>query len=187
MRKTITNFLVPAVSLLCLLVLGACPPEAGGDPEVPGEDIGQVIIKNIPTKVNEGGKDSFKIYVQFSTSTSQNDPHTAISSGKIADLKQSNGDVVLNLFKEEAMTTPWEGRGLYYIAITISPQTVSSSADIQVKVADTKKIAFSSEANTLDWNSSINLNTMGSLGTPRIQAIYDLIIKKDTEITITTP
>ena len=189
MRKTITNSLILAVSLLCLLVLGACPPETGS-PEISGEDTGQVIIKNIPAKikVGEAEVDSFKIYIQFSTSTSENDPHTAISSGKIAECKQPNGDVILDLYKEEEMTTPWEGHGSYYIAITISPQKAPSPDYIQVKVPSISKIPFSSEANIIDWNSSSSkdLNDLGTLGKPRIQAIYDLIIKKDADID-TTP
>jgi hypothetical protein len=183
MRKTITNSLILAVSLLCLLVLGACPPEAG-NPEISGEDTGQVIITNIPSQVN--GQDSFKIYIQFSTSTSEDDPHTAISSGKIAECKQPNGDVILNLYEEKEMTTPWEGSGSYYIAITISPQKAPSWNAIQVEVPSFSKNSFSAEANTFDWTSFKDLSTLSSFGEPRIQAIYDLIIKEDPDID-TTP
>jgi hypothetical protein len=114
---------------------------------------------------------------------SQNDPHTAISSGKIADHKNPDGSVTLSLFKDEEMTIPWKGSESCYIAITISPKNAASADAIEVRVPAIMKTSFSSEKNTFDWNSSTNLSSLGSLGKPRIQAIYDLIIKKDPEIT----
>jgi hypothetical protein len=185
MRKTIINSLALAVSLLCLLVLGACPPEADPDTgtKVSGEETGEIILKNIPENIKAGGPKSFKIYVQLSESMNETDPHAAISSGKIADLKQSNDDVVLPLYTEKGRTTPWKGKGLYYIAVTISPENAPSWEDIQVKVPGTSRKAFSSESNTIDWNSSTNLNDLGNIGKSRIQKIYDLIIKDDPDIT----
>jgi hypothetical protein len=187
-RKTTINSLVLAVSLLCLLVLGACPPPVDPDTgtKVSGEETGEIIIKNIPPKMKEEGPDSFKIYVQLSENMDEDKPHAAISSGKIADCKQPNGDVVLKLYTKKEMTTPWKGKGSYYIAVTISPEIAPSWEDIRVKVPSILKKVFSSEANTIDWDSSTDLNTLGNLGKPRIKAIYDLIIKEDTDIT-TTP
>jgi hypothetical protein len=183
MRKTIINSLVLVISLLCLLVLGACPPEADPDPDtgtkVSGGETGEIIIKNVPPKMKEEGPDSFKIYVQLSESMKETDPHAAISSGKIADCKNSSGDVVLKLYTEQEMTTPWKGKGSYYIAVTISPQNAPSWKDIQVKVPSILKNAFSSESNTFNWTSSTDLSFMED----RIKAIYNLIIEKDTDIT----
>jgi hypothetical protein len=179
MRKTTIKALAPAFALLCLLALSACPPDA--DTEIPGEKTGRIIIKNIPAKVKAGGPDSFKIYVQLSESMNETDPPAAIGSGKIAD-KQPNGDVVLDLYREVELEHPTEVKGSYYIAITICPQNAPSSADIQVRVPSTSTKDFSSELNILDWDTSIDLNSLSGLGEPRIKAIYDLIIKKDAEI-----
>jgi hypothetical protein len=184
MRKTTTKFLIPAVSFLCLLALGACAP--GADEKSPGEKTREVIITNIPTEMKAGGPVPYKIYVQLSESMSKDDPHTAITSGKIEECRNQDGNVTLRLFEDEAMTIPWEGgSGSYYIAVTISPQSVSSWQDIQVKVPGINRRPFSSETNVIDWASSINLNSLGSLGKPRIEAIYDLIIQKDPDITKT--
>jgi hypothetical protein len=180
MRKLTTNPLIPAVSLLCLLVLAACPPD-GGDTKSSGNDTDKVIIKGIPDKV--GGQDSYKIYIQFSEYTDDDKPHTAISSGKIEEHKNPDGSVTLSLFEDEEMTTPWTGSGSFYIAITISPKNAPSADAIEVRVPATSKKSFSSEANTIDWQSSKSLKDLGSFGEPRIQAIYDLIIKKDPDIT----
>jgi hypothetical protein len=176
MCKTVIKVLVPA---LCLLVLSACPPEA--DTEIPGGKTGQIIIKNIPANVGEGGPASFKIYVQLSESMNETDPPAAIGSGKIAD-NRLNGDVVLDLYQEVELEHPTEVKGSYYIAITICPENASSWEAIQVKVPAASKKDFSSELNILDWNTSTDLRTLGTLGEPRIKAIYDLIIKKDAEI-----
>jgi hypothetical protein len=178
MCKTVIKVLVPA---LCLLALSACPP--GADTEIPGGETGQIIIKNIPANVGEEGPASFKIYVQLSESMDETDPPAAISSGKIEELKQPNGDVVLNLYQEDAMTNQKQVKGSYYIAITICPESVSSWEAIQVRVPAASKKDFSSELNTVDWNSSIDLRTLGTLGESRIKAIYDRIIKKDGDIT----
>jgi hypothetical protein len=181
MRKTIINSLVLAVSLLCLLVLGACPPDADTDTgtKVSGEETGEIIIKNIPKKMKEGGPDSFKIYVQLSESTKETDPHTAISSGKIA-----GDNVVLKLYTEQGMTTPWKGKGSYYIAITISPKTALSKEDILARVPPANLSLspepFSSESNTFDWKELKKIPLSS-----RIEAIYELIIKDDPDITST--
>jgi hypothetical protein len=216
MRKTITTFLTLAVSLLCLLILIACPPGAssdtpgssapvdgatgagasggngasggGGAPdtETPGADtpgkIGHVIITNVPSTVKENGPEAFKIYVQLSTSMDDKDPHTAISSGKITDHKNPDGSITLPLYEDHKMTTPWKDSGKYYIAVTISPQNAPVAKAIQVKVPSLLKSPFSSETNTINWEKSRDLDRLGILGEPRIQAIYDRIIKEDNDI-----
>jgi hypothetical protein len=148
-----------------------------------------VIITNVPSKVRENGPDSFKIYVQLSTSTEDNDPHTAISNGKIAEHKNQDGSVTLPLYKDQAMTTPWEGSGSYFIAVTISPESASSEQAIWVKVPvlSVKPSPFSSESNTIDWNTSYDLDKLGDFAKPRIKAIYERVIKVDTDINPPTP
>jgi hypothetical protein len=185
MRKTITNFFALGVSLLCLFILGACAPDAGsGGTESSGNSTGQVIITNVPSKV-KNGHDSFKIYVQLSTSTDDKDPHTAISNGKIAEHKNPDGSVTLPLYKDQAMTIPWEGSGSYFIAVTISPERAPSDQSIWVKVPvlSVKPSPFSSESNTIDWNASYDLDKLGDFARPRIQAIYERVIKVDPDIT----
>jgi hypothetical protein len=184
MRKTITTSLALVCSLLCILILGACPPGAGTDTS--DKKIGQVIITNIPLKVREDGPESFKIYVQLSTSMSDSDPHTAISSGKIEKHKNQDGSVTLSLYEDQEMTTPWEGSGSFYIAVTISPKNAPSAEAIRVKVPSSKKNPFSSEANTIDWNTSIDLEDLVFFAAPRIQAIYNRIIKVDPDINTNT-
>jgi hypothetical protein len=178
MRKTIINFLALAVSLLCLFILVACPPEAGsGGDNTPDEEIGQVTITNIPPTVGANRAESFKIYIQLSASTNENDPHAAVSSKKI-DGKPS---VTLKLYKEQNLQEPWTGSGKYYVAVTISPQTASNKDAIEAKILGIMPVS-TSKIKSIDWGSLQKIPLSG-----KVDAIYNLIIKEDSEITTTTP
>jgi hypothetical protein len=177
MYKTIKKPLALVISLLCLLALGACSPDA--DPEESDEVIDQVIITNIPDKVKD--QDSFKIYVQLSTSINENDPHAAVSSGKIAGFKNPDGSVTLKLYKDDEYgnkaDNEWSGSGKFYVAVTISPQNAPTKEAIDARVRGLSKIS-TSKIKTIDWNDCTKIPISS-----KVDAIYDLIIKKDPEIT----
>jgi hypothetical protein len=177
MYKTIKKPLVLAISLLCLLALGACAPDAG--PDESDEVIDQVIITNIPDKVN--GQDSFKIYVQLSASMNENDPHAAVGSGKIADYKNPDGSVTLKLYKDDEYgkkaDNEWSGSGKFYVAVTISPQNAPTKEAIDARVRGLSKIS-TSKIKTIDWNACTKIPIPA-----KVDAIYDLIIVKDGDIT----
>jgi hypothetical protein len=173
MRKTITNFLALAVSLLCLFILGACAPEVGsGGTESSGNSINQVIITNVPSKL-KNGTDSFKIYIQLSTSMNENDPHAAVSSGRI----DGNSSVTLKLFKEQDMKEPCTVSEKYYVAVTISPQNAPTVDAIEAKVFGYSMVP-TSKIKSIDWNSLQPIPLQN-----KVKAIYDLVITKDKDIT----
>jgi hypothetical protein len=173
MRKPITNFLALVVSLLCLFILGACPPDAGsgGDDAQDGE-IGQVTITNIPQTVGTNGPASFKIYIQLSTSTKEKDPHAAVSSGRI----NGNSSVTLNLYKEQNMQELCTVSEKYYVAVTISPENAPSVNAIEARILGISPVS-TSKIKSIDWGSLTPIPIPD-----KVKAIYELVIKVDDEI-----
>jgi hypothetical protein len=171
MRKTIINSLVLAVSLLCLLVLGACPPEAD---TTPAESTTQVEITNIPSKVNE--KDTYKVYVLFSEGMSATAGHVArgeatLTAGQttvtITDLKDTSGN-------------NWTDSNFKSVCVLITAQTVSSEDDTDAHGS----LVSPSKTLSLDWDSLMKLKGNGAMiPSEDYTLLYNGIIGNDSAIT----
>jgi hypothetical protein len=190
MRNTITKILALAVSLLCLLALAACPPDAS-----PTGDTGTVEITNIPLKVRPGEEDSYKIFIQLSEGNDSDVDPIALGSAKI----DGKDNVTLTLHLYDSVTkkesnTPWNDSGTYNVAVTISPQSAPSWEQIVVNAGQ----GLFSGKTVLQWDKLLFID-MGKKGIfsfwgvtidgpDRVSKIYDGIIKEDPDInTSTTP
>jgi hypothetical protein len=169
MRKTTTTPLGLGIALLCLLILGACPQST----DTPDKEIDQVTITNIPSKVKGNGPDSYKIYVQLSASMDETAPHAAVSSEKI----EGQSNVTLKLYKNKDMAVPCTVSGKYYVAVTICPQNAPNVDSIEAQVLGYSMVS-TSKIESIDWGSLEDIPIKS-----KIEAIYDLIIKEDTDIT----
>jgi hypothetical protein len=130
MRKTITKSLVLAVSILCLLVLGACPPDAGGGTESSGEETKQVTITNIPATVGNGNKKPFKVYIQFSTGMDASAGYVAKGEAKLSS-EEATEVTITNL--KNASGNTWADSGKFNVCVLIAPESVDSIDDIDAK------------------------------------------------------
>jgi hypothetical protein len=169
MRKTITNSLALAVSLLCLLALGACPPEAS-----PTENTETVVITNIPKQVVEG-KDTYKVYVQLSEGMNAAAGYVAKAEALISEAVLS-GDtytVTITTLKDSG-GNPWKGSNNKSANVIIRPKIVASIADIEAK----GNLIPSSKTLTLDWNKLMPIK--GFISDADYTKLYDDIVVADS-------
>jgi hypothetical protein len=168
-RKTITNSLVLAVSLLCLLILGACPPEAS-----PAEDTEEVKVTGIPPTVN--GKPTYKVYVQLSETTSPTADAGYVAKGEaLISGAQKIGDtytVTITQLKGQD-GKPWKGSTYRSANVVIRPKKVESKNDIEAK----GNLASSSKTVTLVWDNLASLT--GILNDADFDLLYNGIIVAD--------
>jgi hypothetical protein len=164
MRKTALAAFIPVISILCLLVLGACPPAA----EI--EDVTQIIkVKNIPAAV--AGQQPYKIFVQLANTMKASDGYVA--KGELLLSKNPPASAVLADFKDEE-GNDWQGSPYRYVNIVISPRIVNSIDDI-----DTRAGAVSSAKTlTLNWANVLFLSLKQAVGLGLVsQADYNLLYK----------
>jgi hypothetical protein len=149
MRKTITNFLALAVSLLCLFVLGACPPEAdsGGDDSSLSKNTEAVEVKNIPSTVNE--KPTYKVYVQLSAGMNAAAGYVAKGEALIKDATRIGDTYTVTITElKDPNGSAWKGSNFGNVCVLIVPETVNSKEDTDAKV----NMVSPSKTLALDWD-----------------------------------
>jgi hypothetical protein len=168
MRKIITNSLVLAVSLLCLLVLGACPPDT-----TPVEDTESVVVTNIPATV--GGKPTYKVYVQLSEGTSAAAGHVAEGTALISEAQPTGNTytITINALKDPN-GNPWKGSNNKSANVVIRPQNVTSIEDIEAK----GNMVSSSKTLTLNWDSGL-ISIKGVISDADYNLLYEDIVVAD--------
>ncbi|MDR2053742.1 MAG: hypothetical protein LBP80_10035 [Treponema sp.] len=170
MRKTITNFLVPAVSLLCLLALNACPPEA-----TPPEDTEAVRITNIPREVGANKKAPFKVYVQLSAGMDASAGYVAKGEAKLPSPETTEITIKLKDQKDD----DWTGSGFTNVCVLVSPETVNNIDDIDAKP---QASATSSKTLVLDWNNLMEERFINTLDKYSLAKLYNGIVVDDLDI-----
>jgi hypothetical protein len=178
MRKTITNFLALAGSLLCLFILGACPPDAGsgGDDTNSSENTEAVVVKNIPPKVN--GKDTYKVYVQLSTGMSAAAGYVAKGEALISNTQatQESGNTYTVTITElkDPDGNPWKGSNNKSVNVVIRPQMVAGIDDMDAK----GNMKSSSKTLVLDWKNNL-ISVKSAISEEDYQKLYEDIVVKD--------
>jgi hypothetical protein len=131
-----------ALVFASLLVFTSCE-HPGGSAGLPASEFE---ITGIPQKTARG-KDSYKIFVQFSKGTSADAGYVAKGEALI----EGKDSVVMELKDPEGKT--WSGDGTFNIAIVLSPNTVATWEDIDVY--GHMDVAFSSENRSLAWTEGL--------------------------------
>jgi hypothetical protein len=173
MCKTVINSLALVISVLCLLVLGACPPEAD---EV--EDTETIKVTNIPLKVLETGLDPYKIYVQLAKTMKASDGYVA-KGEKILTAGQTEVTITGADIKDES-GIPWTGSEYGYVNILISPEYVASIDEIDSRAGT----ASPAKTLKLKWEG-ISLKSAVGLGFIQLNDYHQLykdIIIDDSDI-----
>jgi hypothetical protein len=173
MRKTITNFLVSAVSLLCLFILGACPPEADSP-----ENTEAVVVKNIPSMVN--GKPTYKVYVQLSTGMSAAAGYVAKGEALIEGAPTENNTYTVTITElKDPDGNLWKGSNNKSANVVIRPQEVSGIADMEAR----GNLVSSSKILTLDCEKGLYLlkgeGGLTDISPEDYQKLYEDIVKAD--------
>ncbi|GHV87907.1 hypothetical protein AGMMS50267_02670 [Spirochaetia bacterium] len=151
-----------AAIALSLVVFAACK-EADEDPVGPSGitdiavTIGKVTIINIPETV--GGGASYKVFVQLASGQNAEDGAVALGSKEIGAAGEQG-------FKDNS-GSPWTEAGRYYVAVVVSPATVTSSNDIAV-YAPMMQQDFSSPLLTFDLTTFLKLNDIMPGKVPQI-------------------
>jgi hypothetical protein len=171
MRKTINNILVLAVSLLCLLVLGACPPEA-----TPAELAKEVKVINIPPTVGKNNKQSFKVYVQLSAGMDASAGYVAKGEAKLSS-PGTTTEVTIKLKDPDG--NAWTGSDFSNVCVLISPETVDNIDDIDAKP---KASVTSSKTLILDWDDLWEEDTINTLDPYSLAKLYNGIVVDDGDI-----
>lgn len=167
-----------AALLACFFTACTDAPE---DPKPAGE----ITITDIPQTITTGGATTFKIYVSLSDEADHTKPHKAQGAKELTAEDFANGATV-KLYNPppNASEHPdpdlqtggeWSGTASYY-SVTITPNTVSTKADIKALAGMT----FNDSKKRVSWNSLMNAMTAAQL-----DAIFTLIVCKDTnDITV---
>jgi hypothetical protein len=178
MRKTITNFLALAVSLLCLFILVACPPEADTSPP---EDTETVVVKNIPSTVN--GKPTYKVYVQLSTGMSAAAGYVAKGEALIKGTPTENNTYTVTITElKDPDGNPWKGSNNKSANVVIRPQEVSGIVDMEAR----GNLASSSKILTLDYEKGLHLlkgkGGLIDISSEDYQKLYEDIVEADLQL-----
>jgi hypothetical protein len=139
-----------------LLIFAACK-QPGDDTRSP---TGQIEITGIDLKVK--GKDSYKIFVQFSEGTNANAGYVAKGDAEI----NGKTSVTIDLYGSD--DKPWNGTGTFSMAMTLSPATVTSENDIDVW--GNMDVPLSAENKSFKWAKGFHVNDWDI---SRVKQIYD--------------
>jgi hypothetical protein len=179
MRKTITKSLVPVISLLCLFILAACPPDAGNGTESSGEETEQVTITNIPATVGVGGKSTYKVYIQLSEGMTAKAGYVAKGEILISAGESSSGEkyeVTIPDLKDPS-GNDWAGSDFSSVCVLIVPKAVNNINDTDAKAGLVK----SSKTLVLDWDKLFQ-GKGGVIKDSDYAKLYQDIVVKDGDI-----
>jgi len=177
---------------MSLLLCFGCDGEEKTEKDL---SISKITVYNIPATIpvnnGTGSSPAFKIYLNASDSQSPTEPPVAKGVAKISEGTLSDGKYSITLQLQNPNragnddpnedTGSWSGIAKYF-SIMICPQSIVSDGVNAVWIKGSMN-QLNKTMETCNWDTLMDFRTSPFVNQSQIQALYDDIICKDSEIT----